>query len=163
MTPKFKKIIIVVTAIVIILFVYYMFINKEEDTSFLVTTSSSEMSEKNKILGQKITKTLIQIKDIKLEKAIFSNDVFLSLIDSRIKIDSQLVGRKNPFAPLSDTSVNYRSKSNPEEGDESGVNNENNSVKNLNVTTGSTSTATSTRSTTTSTSTRPGNSTTTVQ
>jgi hypothetical protein len=151
MTPKLKKIIIIVVAIVVILFVYYMFVNKEDDTSLLVTSSSSEMSEKNKILGQKITKTLIQIKDIKLEKAIFTNEVFLSLIDSRVKIDSQPVGRKNPFAPLSDTSVNYKSKSNPEEGDDDVTSNNNNSARNLNVSTGSTiatTSGTSTRATT---------------
>jgi hypothetical protein len=147
MTPKLKKIIIIVIILVLAFIAYSVFFKKSEEKDTLIsstnTLGSSRSVEETKILGQQITQALLQIELLRLDKAVFSNPVFVSLEDRSEPILAQPVGRKNPFAPLSDTSVNYSSSRIPIIGDPTAVQNNNISLPNI---TNATSTATSSSS-----------------
>ena len=51
-------------------------------------------------LSQDVLVTLNSLQTIKLNKAIFSDPVFVSLTDYGVTIPPQNAGRQNPFAPL---------------------------------------------------------------
>lgn len=90
--------------------VYSMFFKKAEQTNTLIsgaTGLNNRSIADTQILGNQITQALVQIESLKLDRAIFTNPIYQSLIDKSQPISPQPAGRKNPFAPLSDTSVNY--------------------------------------------------------
>lgn len=112
MTPKLKKIILTVSFIGILFLIYVMFIKKPEEQDPLIAGMDSlkvRTVEETKILGDQITQALIQIESLKLDRNVIDSNLFKSLIDRSEPIISEPVGRRNPFAPLSDTSVNYNS------------------------------------------------------
>lgn len=112
MTPKLKKIILILVVIGILFLVYVMFF-KKQDTAEVLISGSNFLNTKNvaetKLLGDQITQALIQIESLKLDRNVIDSSLFKSLIDRSEPILAEPVGRRNPFAPLSDTSVNYTS------------------------------------------------------
>ena len=62
----------------------------------LTATSSTPTSQ----VSQELLITLGDLRSIKLDDSIFSDPVFLSLVDFGIDIPLQPVGRDNPFSPL---------------------------------------------------------------
>jgi len=107
MTPKLKKIILTILAIIILFIVYAVFIKSDPTNPELVKGSSSVAgSEEAKILGNQISQALLRIEQIKLDKSIFSSEIYLTLKDRSQAIAEEPIGRSNPFAPLGDTSVN---------------------------------------------------------
>jgi hypothetical protein len=111
MTPKLKKIIITVLVLGLAFIAYMIFMNKSDNSDELISGTNSLAQRRSitetKVLGEQITQALIQIESLQLDRSIFDSPVFNSLIDKSKKITSEPVGRRNPFAPLSDTSVNY--------------------------------------------------------
>jgi hypothetical protein len=111
MTPKLKKIIIVIVIIAIGYFAYSMFFKKAEDPMSFITNTNSLNTTRNladtQALGNQITQALVQIESLTLDKSVFDNPIFRSLDDKSEVISSEPLGRRNPFAPLTDTSVNF--------------------------------------------------------
>lgn len=65
-------------------------------SSDVLTASGTTIPE-----GQNILALLTKVQKIKLNDAIFSDPVFLSLTDFGTTLPPQPIGRTNPFAPLS--------------------------------------------------------------
>lgn len=105
-----KNIIIFIAIAVVFVFIYVYFIKKDPaDTNTLVSSSGLVSSdgdvalsteENSKVAGEFLT-LLLNVKNIKLDDAIFSDNAFISLHDSSIiLIPDGNEGRINPFAPL---------------------------------------------------------------
>lgn len=113
MTPKLKKIIIAVVIIAVAYFAYSMFFKTSDDDANLISGTNSLSSSRNladtQVLGNQITQALIQIEALTLDRSVFENAIFRSLTDKSEVISPEPVGRRNPFAPLEDTSVNFDS------------------------------------------------------
>ena len=112
MKPLIKKIIITLVIVALVYFAYSMFFKKSEDDGALISGTNGLSSTRNlaetQILGNQITQALIQIESLSLDKSVFSNPIFGSLVDRSEIISPEPIGRKNPFASLSDTTVNFQ-------------------------------------------------------
>lgn len=108
MTPKLKKIILTVITIGILFVVYALFIKKDPNKENFVSdgTSDIQSSEEAQILGNQIAQALLRIEKIKLDKSIFSSEIYKSLQDRSQPIMEEPIGRPNPFAPLGAISIN---------------------------------------------------------
>jgi hypothetical protein len=110
MSPIIKKIIIIAVVLGVLYLAYSMFF-KKSDTDTLISGADGLGTRRNladtQVLGNQITQALIQIESLNLDKSVFSNPIYLSLIDKSEPIIPEPIGRRNPFAPLTDTSVNY--------------------------------------------------------
>lgn len=110
MTPLLKKIILIIILIAIGFALYTFFLKPEEDSGELISGRGpigGSNSAQIQILGNQITQALIQIESLQLDKSIFQNPIFRNLEDRSRPIPTEPRGRRNPFAPLGDTSVNF--------------------------------------------------------
>lgn len=116
MTPKLKKIIITIVVLGILFLMYTIFLKPDPQLDPLVsgrdTEAGRQVSENAQVLGAQISQALLKIEKIELDRSIFNNDIFASLEDHSEPIIDEPTGRLNPFAPLSDTSVNVGSRTN---------------------------------------------------
>ena len=93
-------------------FDYTMFFQSTDGDSDLLISGTNSLSGNSnstdvQILGNQITQALTQIGSLNLDRSVFESPVFRSLVDISRPIDQEPAGRRNPFAPLSDTSVNF--------------------------------------------------------
>ncbi len=84
--------------VVLLALVYYVW------TSAASTPLLSNGTEGTSPLSQEILTSLGQLHTIKLDPAIFTDPVFVSLTDFGVTIPPQNAGRRNPFAPVGATS-----------------------------------------------------------
>ena len=105
MFAKYKKVIISVVIIVIV-FLGFKFFKKDpvSDAELLTSTTNNSTGnlelEAADVLGAQIIQALNQINTLKLDRSIFTRDIYLSLVDKSEPIPLEPVGRPNPFAPL---------------------------------------------------------------
>lgn len=102
MTPKLKKIIFTILAL-ILMFILYVLIIKEDPSVDPLITGSGSVGVNNQVLGTQISQALLRIEQIKLDKSIFTDQIYRSLQDRSIPIEPEAVGRNNPFAPIEST------------------------------------------------------------
>lgn len=98
MTQKMKQIIIAVVIIIVAFFGFRTFFAPDNtgDTALVAEQSSVvNFSE-----GQVILTLLKKLNQVTLDRSVFSNKVFLSLINFEQPIEDQAVGRQNPFLPI---------------------------------------------------------------
>lgn len=69
-------------------------------------TSSGELAS-GPAVGRDLLVILAKLKTTRLDTALFSDPVFLSLRDFGVAIASQPIGRRNPFAPFEEKSAAY--------------------------------------------------------
>lgn len=113
--PKTRNIIIFVAIAAVFALAYFMFLRPEsEETANLVSTPSPQAVTTGGVLpaaGASVPNTplaandfltlLLNVKNIKLEDAIFADPAFQGLRDSSITLEPDgNEGRPNPFAPL---------------------------------------------------------------
>lgn len=106
MLPKIKNVIIFLLIAGVLILVYVFFIKKSPEETNLI--SSSFPSQTNTVSSstaaspdQDFLPLLFNVKNIKLDDAIFSDPAFMTLTDSSIiLIPEENEGRLNPFAPL---------------------------------------------------------------
>lgn len=103
MTPKLQKIIFIILGLLLIFLAYVFLVKKDPEAESLITDDLA--SSDTDILGDRITQALLRIEQIKLDKSIFTNEVYRSLQDRSIPIEPEPVGRNNPFAPIGDISA----------------------------------------------------------
>ena len=92
---KYKNIILGVIIFAIAGFAYTLFIDKTDEG---LLTSEVKGTD-NTVLETDLLSILIDLRLIKLDDDIFSNQVFQSLRDFGQDIVPEPVGRENPFAP----------------------------------------------------------------
>lgn len=102
MTDKTKNILTGIVVLLVLFLSYKLFVNKDktepvltiDDTSTIAGGSSRfELSS-----SREESITLERIKRIKIDKDVFSGDVFKSLVDFRTEILPEPVGKNNPFS-----------------------------------------------------------------
>lgn len=106
MTPKIKNAIIFLVIALIFVLIYVFFVNKGPETDTLVSSISPSVPNvpagtENSLVGGDFLSLLLNVKNIRLNDAIFSDVAFMSLKDSSITlIPDGNEGRSNPFAPI---------------------------------------------------------------
>ncbi|MEN9921575.1 MAG: hypothetical protein RLZZ517_553 [Candidatus Parcubacteria bacterium] len=100
MTPKLKKIILLLIIAIALFVVYAVFIKKGPEVDPLINNGAGAISGDAQVIGNQISQALLRIEQIKLDKAIFTNNLYRSLVDRSEPISEEPIGRSNPFAPI---------------------------------------------------------------
>ena len=90
------KIIVIAIALVVAIMVWYGLSSSADTSSSLLSTQSVEDSGPDKDL----VATLLALRAVKLDAALFTEPAFTSLKDFSTQIVPEPIGRPNPFAPL---------------------------------------------------------------
>lgn len=85
--------------IIVVLGVAGYFAYRSSDNTALL--SSTGMATPTSQISRELLLTIGDLKTITLDNSIFADAAFMSLVDFRVDIPLQPVGRDNPFAPLS--------------------------------------------------------------
>lgn len=107
---KYKKIIIILIVLVIV-FLGISFIrggSVENDDSDLLVSSNVNVENQAQLVSNEIVSALNQIQNLKLNKDIFEDKVFQSLIDRSQEIPEEPIGKTNPFSPIGRQNVQNR-------------------------------------------------------
>ncbi len=91
-----KGLSLVIGAAVLGTFAYFIFFAGDDSAQLLTETTATSTSQ----VSRELLETLADLRSIKLDNSIFDDQAFLSLVDFRVDIPLQPVGRDNPFAPL---------------------------------------------------------------
>lgn len=110
MFRKYKKIIIIVVVVIVLFFVYSFFFGGSSNDNSLLRGVANTPSGAD-VIGSEIIQALNQIDTLQLDRTIFEDPVFRSLVDRSQPIPPEPVGRDNPFSPITfsgsnDTVVN---------------------------------------------------------
>lgn len=96
MTNTLKKIIVPVI-IAALLYAGYNFFLKGDSSADLLTVSTVSSDD---ALGTEIIKAINQISTLKLDRSIFDDPIFSTLVDRSEQINPEKSGRDNPFAAI---------------------------------------------------------------
>ena len=99
MTPKLKKIIIIVPILIVMFIVYAIYVKQDPEQTVFIDGRGATQSDA-RIMATQISQALLRIEQIKLDKSIFANPIYLSLVDRSRPINPEPTGRQNPFAPI---------------------------------------------------------------
>lgn len=105
MSNTFKKIIIPVV-VVALLFAGYNFFLKGDSSDELLKVSAVSSDD---ALGTEIIKAINQISTLKLDRSIFDDPIFSTLVDRSEPISPEKSGRDNPFAVIGASNSNSTS------------------------------------------------------
>ncbi|MFQ5540902.1 MAG: hypothetical protein ACE5F4_01510 [Candidatus Paceibacteria bacterium] len=94
---KRYKNLITIGVVILIAFVAYSMFFTAAPRSALTT---SNVSATQSAVEQELLSLLLELRDIELDPALFSDERFQSLQDFNQEIVAEPVGRTNPFAPL---------------------------------------------------------------
>lgn len=100
MFNKYKKIIVAIIIIIVLFFIYSFFFGGEKDDSLLSSTSNGPISGAD-VIGSELIQALNEIETLDLDRSIFEDPIYRSLVDRSQPIPPEPVGRDNPFAPIS--------------------------------------------------------------
>lgn len=92
-TPQLQKIIIIFITLMFVVYVGYGLFSKQPDPKAFESISVNSDSEDILALADKIEKTTI-------DSSIFSNALFITLVDSSSIVAPEEQGRNNPFAAI---------------------------------------------------------------
>jgi hypothetical protein len=114
MTPKLKKIILLILLAIVLFVVYAVFIKKDPTNTSdgNLITGGGVLSEDARALGNQISQALLRLEQIKLDRNIFTNNIYVTLVDRSEPIIDEPIGRPNPFAPIGDISLNSSTRTN---------------------------------------------------
>ena len=98
MTQKIKQIIVAVVIIIVAFLGFKMFFAPSESGDTTLTAEQSQASEFAE--GQVILALLAKLNRVTLDRAVFSDKVFASLVSFEQPIADQIIGRQNPFLPI---------------------------------------------------------------
>jgi hypothetical protein len=95
MIQKYKSLIIAVVVIIGGFYAYNQFFNlSTQPSASLQVTNSAD------VLGADIIKAINQINALKLDRSVFEDPIFKTLVDRSEEIQPQSKSRPNPFAPI---------------------------------------------------------------
>lgn len=104
-----KTIIIFVAILLIGVLMYFYTLGNANDSaiSSLEQTGSSGNVDVD-IIGARVLSLLKEINQLKIDKSIFEDPLYKSLLDHTVPIPPQNIGRANPFEPFSGEVVPLR-------------------------------------------------------
>ena len=81
---------------------FFMFNGSTIDTGSISALSedTSQQISLSQQIERELLNELLQLREIRLDDNIFTNDTFVSLVDFSRPIQAQPIGRDNPFAPI---------------------------------------------------------------
>jgi hypothetical protein len=97
MFAKYKKGIILVLVAVLGFIIYSVFLKPDPQPDSLLRNSNPKEVD---VLGQEIIRSLSKIQSLRLDQSLFSDPIYLRLIDDTEEIPEPSVGRQNPFGTL---------------------------------------------------------------
>lgn len=97
---KYKKIILATIVIMVLFFAYNFFFGGKQEGDELISGTINQRTAAD-VVGAEIIQALNQIESLKLDRTIFEDPVYRSLIDRSEPIPSEPVGKTNPFDPIS--------------------------------------------------------------
>lgn len=115
MIGKYKKVIIVVAIAIVLFFAYSFFFGKTDDGALLSRTANAPSGAT--VIGSEIIQALNQIDTLQLDRAIFEDPIYRSLVDRSQPIPPEPIGRENPFAPINFTASSDTTVLIPQEGE----------------------------------------------
>jgi hypothetical protein len=77
----------------------YFAYNAGGDPALLTSTETASATSE---VSRELLSTLSDLRTISLDESVFSDPAFVSLVDFRVAIPLEPIGRENPFAPLID-------------------------------------------------------------
>lgn len=83
---------------------YFAYRSSSNEALLSSTGTATETSQ----VSRELLLTISDLKTITLDNSIFTDEAFVSLVDFRVDIPLQPVGRDNPFAPLGPRGVRTR-------------------------------------------------------
>jgi hypothetical protein len=98
MWAKYKNIIILVVVIIAGYFAYQQF--SGANLSGSASLSTVQRSSNTDVLGAEIIKAINQIDSLDLDRSVFDDPIFQTLVDRSQELREQPVSRSNPFAPI---------------------------------------------------------------
>ena len=107
---KTKNIVIIIVTGIILVFIYMYFIKPSSTPDNLISVTSTVPDTMASIGDSSVARDfltlLLNVKNIKLDDTIFSDNAFTSLRDSSITLTADgTEGRANPFAPLGSDNI----------------------------------------------------------
>ncbi len=100
MNPKILKGIIAVVIIGIAFMLLKSFLGTPSSSTLKVDPNSVKfVDDRNMVI------TLNRLEKVKLDESIFSNTIFLSLVNFERPITDEPIGRPNPFAPIGNDGI----------------------------------------------------------
>ncbi len=96
MSNLLKNLLFALGLVALLLLGYMAFMR---DTGEVVSGSAAESQEAERKTQELLAKTQ-QLNSFQIDSTLFSDQKFLSLVDYRIELIQETVGRENPFAPL---------------------------------------------------------------
>lgn len=97
MFQKYKKVIIGVLVLILGFVAYTIFFKPNPQSDSLLKNSNPKQVNN---VGQEIIRSLSKIKSLNLDQGVFSDPIYLRLIDDSEDISEPQVGRENPFEPI---------------------------------------------------------------
>lgn len=98
MTQKTKQIIIALIIIIVAFIGFKMFFTGNDSADTTLVSDQAKSAEF--IDGQTILTLLNNLNKVTLDEFIFSDKIFISLVDFGRPIQDQIIGRQNPFLPI---------------------------------------------------------------
>ncbi len=93
---KNKLTILIGVLLLLGVYAYFNLFGGDDEGVPVVTSSGGEEAP----VSQDLLISLTTLNIITLNEAIFQNEIFLSLSDFGVQIPEEVVGRRNPFAPV---------------------------------------------------------------
>ncbi len=95
---KIQKILLTIAIIVTVFFAYQYWAKADiSDNAQLVSVKKDgAISE----VGKETLETLLKLRSLSLDGSLFKDEVFKNLTDFSLELESQPIGRNNPFAPI---------------------------------------------------------------
>lgn len=101
---KILKKIIIFGAIALVLYVgYSIFFKADPESTSLLNTRTNTNS--GNVLGSEIIKAINEIDSLELDRSVFDDPIFQTLVDRSQELQQQSTGRSNPFAPIGSNDV----------------------------------------------------------
>ena len=97
MTPLIKNILIFGGLIALAAMGYYLFIVND---SSVIQVNNEQVSMQAEAETQDFLRRLNELKTVELSDALFTETSFIRLVDYSTPIQTQEVGRENPFSPV---------------------------------------------------------------
>jgi len=107
---KYKKIILTILITIVLFFAYSFFFGESSQNDELITSTASTGTSRtaNDVVGAEIIQALNHIEALKLDRTIFEDPIYRSLIDRSQEIEPEPVGKNNPFDPINTSGVSSR-------------------------------------------------------
>ncbi len=95
-----KTLILVIVLVVLVIFAGYFLLGRGPDESVLLTETNTGAAVQSSVLGSDVLRLISQVDGLELSTNVFDDKTFLNLKDISVPVQSEGVGKQNPFSGL---------------------------------------------------------------